>query len=270
MGTCENCSRPSSIYDLCENCRILKRNGDIHKCSCGKKWIEKTSQVCPDCQITNKQIELASNTSADDGLQIRGKYGIRTIMPRSEKLIPKFGQNLNVGLNKVKDIGKEASERLLRNMPGMEKAQKATKSIEETNDESENKFRNKYPKEFRTDDGHYVRSQGERTIDNWFYLNQIAHEYEKCLIKPDGKWMFPDFSLPYSMDGKYIGPMAKGIYVEYWGIENDKDYDIRKEQKMAFYKAVGFDIIPLTPADIKDINKFLKPKFAGIFKEKFS
>ena len=146
---------------------------------------------------------------------------------------------------------------------------KSLKSSEVTNDERENAYRNKYPRDFRTDDGHFVRSQGERTIDNWFYLNQIAHEYERCLTKPDGKWVFPDFVLPYDMEGEYFGSLSKGILVEYWGVENKADYEDRKKKKLEYYKLAGYQVIEIRPPDLKDINKLLRPKFADIFKEKF-
>lgn len=48
-----------------------------------------------------------------------------------------------------------------------------------TNEDNQLDYRKKYLPEFRADDGHYVRSQGEMIIDNWLYNNNYLHEYEK-------------------------------------------------------------------------------------------
>jgi hypothetical protein len=66
-----------------------------------------------------------------------------------------------------------------------------SKSDTETVDD----FRKKYPAEYRTKDGHYVRSKAELTIDDSLYLWGIAHAYEKKLPNTTEN-VYSDFHIP--------------------------------------------------------------------------
>ncbi len=55
------------------------------------------------------------------------------------------------------------------------------KSIGNSTDKSFSTFRQKFEAKFRCLDGHYVRSEAEMLIDNWLYLNNISHAYERAL-----------------------------------------------------------------------------------------
>jgi hypothetical protein len=76
-------------------------------------------------------------------------------------------------------------------------------------------FREKFEAKLRTADGHYVRSRAEMLIDNWLYMSEIVYAYERKL--PVEEDVYCDFYLPV---GK--------VYIEYWGLENDKRYAARR------------------------------------------
>lgn len=112
-------------------------------------------------------------------------------------------------------------------------------------------FRKKYPAEYRTKDGHYVRSKAELTIDDSLYLWGIAHVYEKKLPNTTEN-VYSDFHIP-SGNGR-----PKAVYIEYWGMENDEKYNQRKNKKIEIYNELGLSLIQLNDADIKNIEDSLQ------------
>lgn len=107
--------------------------------------------------------------------------------------------------------------------------------------EGEPGFREKFPATHRTADGHMVRSKAEMLIDNWFYMENIAHAYEKKL--PIEEDVYCDFYIP-----------AGKIYVEFWGLENDPAYAERKKIKQEIYKKYDFNLIELKDEDVFNID----------------
>ena len=112
-------------------------------------------------------------------------------------------------------------------------------------------IRKKYPAEFKTMDGHWVRSQGEKAIDDSLYLWGIPHAYEKKLPNTFED-VLSDFYIP-SGNGR---PYA--VYIEYWGVQGDDYYNKRKEQKLKIYSELGLKLIQLTPSDIKNLEDTLQ------------
>lgn len=112
-------------------------------------------------------------------------------------------------------------------------------------------FRKKYPAEYRTKDGHYVRSKAELTIDDSLYLWGIPHAYEKKLPNTEEN-VYSDFHIP-SGKGR-----PKAVYIEYWGMENDEKYNSRKTKKIEIYNKLGLNLIQLNDADIKNIEDSLQ------------
>jgi hypothetical protein len=112
-------------------------------------------------------------------------------------------------------------------------------------------FRKKYPAEYRTKDGHYVRSKAELTIDDSLYLWGIPHAYEKKLPNTQDD-VYSDFHIP-SGKGR---PSA--VYIEYWGMENDDNYNKRKSKKIEIYTQLGLRLIQLNDNDIKNIEDSLQ------------
>jgi len=108
-------------------------------------------------------------------------------------------------------------------------------------------FRDKFEAKHRTADGHYVRSRAEMLIDNWLYMSEIVHAYERKL--PIEEELYCDFYLPV---GK--------VYIEYWGMENDEKYLDRKKVKLDIYNKYGFKLIELEDADIQNLDDILPKK----------
>lgn len=124
-------------------------------------------------------------------------------------------------------------------------------SINKLESDTVEDFRKKYPAEYRTKDGHYVRSKAELTIDDSLYLWGIAHAYEKKLPNTTEN-VYSDFHIP-SGSGR-----PKAVYIEYWGMENDEKYNQRKNKKIEIYNELGLSLIQLNDADIKNIEDSLQ------------
>lgn len=105
-------------------------------------------------------------------------------------------------------------------------------------------FRKKFEANFRATDGHYVRSKAEMLIDNWLYMAELVHAYERKL--PIEEEVYCDFYLP---SGK--------VYIEYWGIEDDAKYLKRKQAKKAIYEKYNFNLIELNDEDVANLDDVL-------------
>ena len=102
-------------------------------------------------------------------------------------------------------------------------------------------FRDKFKAEFRSTDGHFVRSKAEMLIDNWLYMAEVIHAYERKL--PIEEDVYCDFYIP---TGK--------VYIEYWGYENDSKYLHRKKEKIEIYEKYGFNLIELNEDDVQNLD----------------
>jgi hypothetical protein len=123
-------------------------------------------------------------------------------------------------------------------------------STEEENEQVQtpsNGFREKFEAKHRAADGHYVRSRAEMLIDNWLYMSEIVHAYERKL--PIEEDVYCDFYLPV---GK--------VYIEFWGLENDEKYSERKRKKLEIYNKYGFNLIELGDFDIQNLDDILPKK----------
>jgi len=125
---------------------------------------------------------------------------------------------------------------------------KGNNSQEEPQPESQKKedqiFREKFQATSRCADGHYVRSRAEMLIDNWLYMAEVIHAYERKL--PVEEDVYCDFYLP---TGK--------VYIEFWGLENDPKYQDRKQKKIEIYKKYNFNLIQLSDKDIQNLDDVL-------------
>lgn len=105
-------------------------------------------------------------------------------------------------------------------------------------------FRDKFEAKHRSADGHFVRSKAEMLIDNWLYMAEIVHAYERKL--PIEEDVYSDFYIP---TGK--------VYLEYWGLENDPKYLARKKQKIEIYNKYGFNLIELNDKEVQNLDDHL-------------
>jgi hypothetical protein len=105
-------------------------------------------------------------------------------------------------------------------------------------------FRHKFEATHRATDGHFVRSKAEMLIDNWLYMAEIVHAYERKL--PIEEEMYCDFYIP---TGK--------VYIEFWGYDNDQKYLARKQEKLAIYRKYNFNLIELTDEEVLNLDDIL-------------
>lgn len=105
-------------------------------------------------------------------------------------------------------------------------------------------FREKFEAKLRTTDGHFVRSKAEMLIDNWLYMAEIVHAYERKL--PIEEDVYSDFYIP---TGK--------VYIEYWGYEEDEKYLNRKQKKIEIYKKYGFNLIEICDKEVQNLDDHL-------------
>lgn len=105
-------------------------------------------------------------------------------------------------------------------------------------------FRHKFEATHRATDGHFVRSKAEMLIDNWLYMAEIVHAYERKL--PIEEEMYCDFYIP---TGK--------VYIEFWGYDNDEKYLVRKQEKQALYQKYNFNLIELTDEEVLNLDDVL-------------
>ncbi len=105
-------------------------------------------------------------------------------------------------------------------------------------------FREKFEAKQRATDGHYVRSRAEMLIDNWLYMAEIVHAYERRL--PVEEEVYSDFYIP---TGK--------VYIEFWGMEGDPKYEQRKRAKLDVYSKYDFNLIELQDADVQNLDDVL-------------
>ena len=111
-------------------------------------------------------------------------------------------------------------------------------------EEQKEDFREKFKAEYRTSDGHYVRSRAELVIANWLFVEGIAYAYEKRVpIKED---IYCDFYIP---KGK--------VYIEFWGLEDNETYLKRKEKKIELYKKYNLNLIEIDNNTINNIDDYL-------------
>lgn len=114
----------------------------------------------------------------------------------------------------------------------------------QNNDENETEFRDKFKPALRATDGHYVRSKAEMLIDNWLYMSELVHAYERKL--PVEEEIYSDFYIP---KGK--------VYIEYWGYDDDSKYSFRKQKKLEIYHKYNFHLIELTDKDVQNLDDTL-------------
>lgn len=110
--------------------------------------------------------------------------------------------------------------------------------------------RRKHPAEYRCDSGVYVRSLSELCIANWLYANRIPFEYERKVYFPISRESAHcDFYLP-----------DHGVYIEFWGLSGDKNYEHYKRWKENNYTSNAIPLISLCPSDLKSLRDRLTEK----------
>ena len=87
-------------------------------------------------------------------------------------------------------------------------------------------------------------------IDDWFCDNDTYHEVEKQL--PFAETSYCDWFLPKK------DMFTQDIYVEYWGLMGNKEYEKRRKTKEELYRKHGLTLLSIEPADMKALGDVLK------------
>ncbi len=103
-----------------------------------------------------------------------------------------------------------------------------------------------------TNNGDFVKSQGERIIANYLHKNNIDYVYEQRM-KYNNRVVIPDFLLP-SWEHQLI--------IEFWGMNMPK-YNKRRKQKQRIYeKHSPYNLIDVFPQHIPSIDDYLTTMIA--------
>ena len=105
------------------------------------------------------------------------------------------------------------------------------------------------PGEFICADGDRVSSKDERIIDDWLSRHSVKHSYEPK-IQIGGHNLVPDFVIYSRSDTP--------VYIEYWGITNNQEYDQKRREKTRLYLQKGINLIQIVPENIKVIDYVLE------------
>jgi hypothetical protein len=156
-------------------------------------------------------------------------------------------------------------ERVFQDISRIKEYKSAPKSDDETKQGPSSKksfddedYRKQWPAEHQCDDGHYVRSLSEKTIDDWLYNNKYVHAYEKSVFmdsEPEAV-VLSDFYLP---DGN--------VYIEFWGLNDDQKYLERKEKKIKMYQDNKYQLISLEEKDVKRLNDIMPRRLHEFIKK---
>ncbi|MGA2300735.1 MAG: hypothetical protein ABSG77_08570 [Candidatus Acidiferrum sp.] len=97
-------------------------------------------------------------------------------------------------------------------------------------------------------DGHICFSLGEKTIDDLLHASRISHDREPRY--PDGN-LRADF-------------VVNGVFIEYFGLAGDPDYDLKTKQKQEHCKKHRINLISVYPKDLVSSKKLEKIIVAGL------
>jgi hypothetical protein len=99
-------------------------------------------------------------------------------------------------------------------------------------------------------DGHVCLSLAEKTIDD--LLTEIGVRHEKEVRYPEG-----DFRCDF---------LANDVYIEYFGLTGNPEYDLKTEQKLSLGKRLGIEIVALYPGDLASPSG-LQKKLAALLSD---
>lgn len=116
-------------------------------------------------------------------------------------------------------------------------------------------YRKKWEAKYRCSDGHYVRSKNEVLVDNWLYLHDICHSYEKAVFGENGEEYYSDFYIP-----------SIELYVEIWGLA-DEEYIRRANCKKKVYAALGYHLLEIAGNDIMHLDDILEKEILAKVKK---
>jgi hypothetical protein len=109
--------------------------------------------------------------------------------------------------------------------------------------------KNTYGYRVIAEDGHSCNSLSEKIIDDWLFNNKIEHikepKYPKCIVDIMGANVKADW-------------LIEDTYIEYFGLQNEKEYAKKSSSKILSCEINGIKLIPLYPGDEYHLEKLLK------------
>lgn len=97
-------------------------------------------------------------------------------------------------------------------------------------------------------DGHVCLSLGEKTIDDFLCSHGISHEKEP---------LYPE----RNFRGDFL---VSGIFIEYFGLKGDPDYDAKTRLKQRICKKHGIKLISVYPSDLVSLKKLERKLLGGL------
>ncbi len=271
--TCAICGKPSGMYPLCNACFKLRDAGEVVKCEeCGT-W-HKVDEPC-NCEDLIEEFEeeeitgqcLLCDNEAGPYLFCKSCYH-------------KYKNNsINVRITNCKDF--EIINEYENKTESADTASDLTCIIcgEPSNGKHfctkcYHKYKNKiiylkikdcveydplgyeYESDLICEDGHIVKSEPERNIDNWLFNHDIKHIYERTYQVSETVKLRPDWCLPGYIKDEDGHPVD--VYVEYWGIEGSAKYENIKNYKLPIYQEQGLTLVNINAEqDKRDISAAL-------------
>ena len=124
-------------------------------------------------------------------------------------------------------------------------------------------------KKYMCKNGIIARSKSERSISDFLTDNNIEHYYEKAISftiydennNPNNITLRPDFYIPKIICNNTI---IKNVFIEHWGVENNKEYDFKKDVKIDIYRQADLTIICTYEKDIDNPHIALNKKLQNI------
>lgn len=274
---CQICGEDSGMYPLCKKHLEMKAKGGVIKNEKNGKW-----ELAKNEETKKQHSQLVENgciicgAPNPDGPHCKKCYyemlDFKDIFDKNKKMpdLSDYYYNLKNNIYRMFDFEKVKlncnklyalailSEELHNNQSLSSRVIKDIQNIIAEKKPKENKpvLPNKQIQKkdsekeelLRTIDGHKVKSQGEKIIDDILYNCQIAHAYSIDVAEIDTKsdraiqcdWFIPVLS------------SSAGIYIEYWGMSNNKEYSDNKTEKLKLYEEYDLPLISIEKQDIDD------------------
>ncbi len=305
--TCEVCGKASGNYILCFECNKKKESGEILKDESGKWVLKQPDNnhkciicgsdakydLCYSCYKKKenilKELEGSTNTLEETKDYYSNlKYNIYKLKNMDYartaclKLIS-LGSVLENTYD-IKDNENKAKKDAVELLKKKEEFLAGKKKIDESSDEMVPEvktedgniikeemnvkdeildYRRVYPMNFRCKDGHYVRSKAEKMIDDYLFDKRIIHVYEKKVINEEkDEEYYPDFYLLLNINNQEIG-----VYLEFFGLEDDEKYMATEKKKLDYYYKKKFNVIEVRDKNTGNLEDYLDSEIIKIKKK---
>lgn len=257
MGkTCQICGENSGIYPLCKEHLDMKAKGLVIKNEKTGIWELVTENKTKETKNENTNCVVCGETTQKGFLQCKACYyetlEYKDQIDKNSKLseLNNYYYNLKGNIYRMSDFNKVKNNcNKLLAIALLTKDLHNTTTLKDKVEDDIKEIINKKQKQNKpvitetikkqdsqqeklipTIDGHQVKSQGERIIDDFLFNNRIVHSYSPNVTEID-------INSEQSIEADWFIPIIssnKGIYIEYWGM-NTKEYLENKKRKKEQY-----------------------------------